>query len=620
MTTASTQVDSPRTEAITRRQPLLAALVVAALGAVMSVVGAVAPALDGASRGFPSAPLLAVLAVVPVAVAFLLLLRSRFGMAAGVLMGAATLAPAAVVLDLQLLVDPSAASRPELYFPRDLSLPSPSIGLWALLAGHGFALVAGVVALAMSRQEPGSAFDDTGARGIEGDSGGSDDSAAWRRRSVLLAFLIAVVGACGLLMAPFHSSDLYLLARNAFEGPAVELVGRVLSAATLSAGAVLLVVVPREVTVAGGGLLGLALALAAWGVPPLAAALSMTSLDIAVGPCLVVAAVLGLLFVATRHATDVTVSSTSPKGTRLPGGRKLELATGVFASVTGASAVLGAVLPQLTAIGSADAPESPARWLLLAAGGVIGLLGLAMFVTRVATAVRPVLSVAWVGVPLAATAVLDTALTTGYTSTTFSPTQYGSPVDGLDPLGFGPFSSGPGAVWAWLAMVGAVVTACCSVVAGVVEREDAEDAAADEVSGEDGNGIPDGVTTVGLRMLIPLTAAAVLAIAAFGTPLVTAPEYVEPGLWSDVGTPTWGLAAAVLVIVGACVLATRSRPARAAALLAGVACVVGLRAATAPLVGGEIDGSAAGLGLWFSLAALAALAGAGAVAMTGRRA
>src|SRR5690606_11492658 len=245
----------------------------------------------------------------------------------------------------------------------------PSIGLWALLAGHGVALAAGVVALAAPRQEPASAFDDTGARGLEGQSGGSDDCAAWRRRSVLVACLLGVVGACGLLMAPCDSSDLYLLARNAFEGPAVELVGRVLSAATLSAGAVLLVVVPREVTVAGGGLLGLALALAAWGVPPLAAALSMTSLDIAVGPCLVVAAVLGLLFVATRHATDVTVSSTSPKGTWLPGGRKLELATGVFASVTGASAVLGAVLPQLTAIGSADAPESPARWLLLAAGG-----------------------------------------------------------------------------------------------------------------------------------------------------------------------------------------------------------------------------------------------------------
>lgn len=633
-------------------------MAVATLGAVVSAVGAVLPSLDGAPRGFSSAPLLTVLAVAPVTSAWLLLLRPRLGAAMGVLIGAAVLAPAAVVLDLQLVVDPSTASRPELYLPRDLSLPSPSLGLWLLLAGHVLTLAAGVTALMVARGKSGLGAEEDdadvgfpdvpGVPGVFGVFDVFEDTGDWRRRQVLVVFLVAVVGACGLLMAPFHTTSVYLLAQNAFEGPAVELVGHVLSALALSAGAVLLVVLPRKVSVARGGLVGLALALAALGAPPLVAALSMPSLDLAAGPWLVAVAVLGLSSSAARKTArktrDLASSSSGVAEARLPGRRKLELATGVLALLTGVLATLGAVLPQLATSGPGDAPESPARWLLLAAGVVVGVLGLAMLVAQVAAAVRPVLSVAWGGVPLAATAVLDTALTTGYTGASFSSTssaQYGIPVGGLlDSLEPGSIGSGPGVVWAWLAMVGAVATACCSVVAGMVEREDAEDAedaaatedtedaeVPEDTAGTGSTGgpveswdvVPHGLTAVGLRMLIPLTAAALLAVAAFGTPSVTAPEYVEPGLWSDVGAPTWGLAAAVLVVVGACVLAARSRPIRAVALLAGAACVVGLRAATLPLVGGEIDGSSAGPGLWFSLAALVALAGSVAIVAVGRR-
>src|SRR5690606_214849 len=74
-----------------------------------------------------------------------------------------------------------------------------------------------------------------------------------------------------------------------------------------------------------------------------------------------------------------------------------------------------------------------------------------------------------------------------------------------------------------------------------------------------------------------------------------------------------GLAAAVLVIVGACVVATRGRPGRAAAPVAGVGCVGGVRAATAPLVARWFGGVAVGLGVCVSLGALAPVAAAWAV-------
>ncbi|EHY90180.1 hypothetical protein [Saccharomonospora azurea] len=595
------------------RRLLTAAMVVALVGAALRAVGGVVPAVDGAEPGFTSAPLLVALALAPVLLAGVVAARSRFAPAAAVLVGAAVLAPGAAVVDLQLVVDPSVASRPELYLPVDLAAPAPSVGLWALLAGHVAVVVAGVLAFGVLRGgEPGV----VGGFGTDGAEGADGVLAGWRRRSVLLALAVAVVGACGLVMTPFSSDDVYLLAQNAFEGPTVALVGHVVCALALPVGAVLLVAEFRDASVARGGLAGLASALAAMSVPALVAAVAMPSLHVGAGSVLAGIGVLGLGVVAFLGRADGR-AATDTEPARMPGRRGLEVSTGAVAVATGALAVVGALLPQVEVGGgvggAAEAPQSPARFLLLAAGVVLAVPGAALFVARPAPVVRPVVSMVWVGVPLAAAAVLDTALTTGYTSSLLS---------GAGPAGTGfgdrltaaSIGSGPGVLWAWLAMVGAAVTACCSVVAGVVEREDVdEDVDEDEVGDE------PGLSAVALRMLTPLTAAAVLVIAAFVTPMVTAVGYVEPGLVSDVGPPTWGLAAALVTVVGGCVLVTRSRPERAAAVLVGAAGVMGLRAATVPLVGGEIDGSSAGLGLWFSLGAVVVLLGCAAIAVLGRR-
>jgi hypothetical protein len=120
-------------------------------------------------------------------------------------------------------------------------------------------------------------------------------------------------------------------------------------------------------------------------------------------------------------------------------------------------------------------------------------------------------------------------------------------------------------------------------------------------------------------VLTPVVAGAVLALVAFGTPTFTAPEYVAPGLWSDFGTPSWGLLGAVLTVLGAAALALRSRPGQAAALLFGAVVVLAVRAAELPVLGGQVQGSQAGLGFWLTLAGMVAFVLAAVLSATGAK-
>ncbi|MFF5986409.1 hypothetical protein [Prauserella flavalba] len=562
----------------TERRPavLLAALGAAGLAAVLLAAGAVVPVVEGAEPGFAAAPLLIVLAVLPVAVAGAFAARGRPAVAAGALVAVAVLAPGRAVLDLQFLVDPSVAVRPELYLAKDLLLHPVAAGLWLLLAGHVATAVAGLLAFRATR-------------GAEQDGG--DETAGWRQRWLLVVVVAAVVAAIGLLMAPFGSTDVYLLARNAFEGPAVALTGYLLIACALPLFAAL-AVTSGNGGFARGGLLGLGIGVVTLAVPSLVAGVVLDAADLGAGPIVALAGAAGLLAVAgTRPAgePDAGPEADEAAEARVPGRSRLLAATGVLAVVTAAAACLGATTAQLTTNGALPAPESPARWVLLVAGLLVGALGLAMFVPGVARVFRPALSVAWAGVLLAGTAVLDTAITaTGVAGT---------------------LETGPGVLWTWLAMVAAAITACCSVVAGIVERED--DEGYDREGGETG--------LAGVNMLTPLAAAGVLAVAAFGTPVIVAPDYEAAGLWSAFGTPSWGLLAATLTVLGAVVLAPRSRPAPAVALLGGAACLLGLHAATLPLSSGDIEGATAGIGVWLALAGIVALIIAAVIAAVGSR-
>ncbi|WP_115944979.1 hypothetical protein [Amycolatopsis thermalba] len=449
-----------------------------------------------------------------------------------------------------------------------------------------------------SRPTSSGAVGDAGTLGANSASGdgptSTDPAAAWpeaaevSRAGLLFGMFAAVVSAVGVMMAPFTSNDAFLPAGSAFESPGLVLAGSLLLAFALPVATVLLA--GSGSAVARGGLLGLGVSAAVLGLPNLVSGLSLPGVRLAAGPILVLVGAAGLVaaaFLPTATTPDAAQDDEAGEIT-LPGIRRLRIVTGALAVLTSAAAIAGALTPQVVITETLDGPQSPSRSALLVAGLLVGVLGLVMFTAGPAAHARPALSVAWVTVPLAGTAVLTMAVTA---------TEPGA---GLTP--------GPGVLWTALAVVGSAITACCSVVAGMVERDETTDPA---------TAFGEGPAVPGADLLTPLVAAGILAIGAFGTPSILAPDYVEPALWSSFGTPSWGLLVALLTVLGACVLAPRCRPARAAALLAGAACVAGLRAAELPLAGDEITGAHAGLGWWLALGCALALVIAAVLAARG---
>lgn len=579
---------------VSRATPALAAAFAAAVPAfLLLAAGALLPVVEGGERGLAAGPVvLVVVAVLPLVLAGAFAVRGGTVAAAGVLIGAAALAPGRAVLDLQFAVEPSRASRPELYLPSDLYAHAVAPGLWLLVAGHVVTVVAGVLAL---RARAG------------GEAGAADGADPARRLAVAVS--AAVAAAIGLVMQPFTSSEVYLLAQNAFEGPLVAMAGYLLVAAALPVTAAI-AVSSGDAELMRGSLLGAAAAGAGLAVPAVIAALGLETLGLSVGPVLALAGLVVLVVAALARIPAADAAGEDEADVRLPGSVRLRAAAGVGALVAGACAVIGAVTPQLQTQGPIAAPESPARWSLLAAGLVVGVLGVAMLVPRIAALVRPVLSVAWAAVLVAGTAVLDTAVTaTGSAG--------------------GVASSGPGVVWTWVAMFVAALTACASVVAGAVERDDLDDAGRADEEADDAAEVGGRRTPVVL--LGALAVAGVLTVVAFGLPVFTAPDYVAAGLWARLGTPSWGLLAGTAVVLGALVLAARSRQAPAVGLLCGAGVVLALHAASFPLSRGEIAGVSAGPGFWCAFAAVVAVlvaamaaaltrpAAGGAVSAAGRR-
>ncbi|WP_033261430.1 hypothetical protein [Amycolatopsis vancoresmycina] len=553
------------------------ALALAILGALALTAGAIVPVSPAAGPGFTAWPWLALLALGPVAVAGWLASRKP-ALAGGLILGLAALAPGRLVLDLQFAVNGPLTIRPELYLPdRFLGSSAVGAGFWLLVAGHVLTLGAGVLAwrALRSHDEPE------------------------RRRWRLLVPLLAVVAAVGLLTAPVHSENGFLLARAAFEGPWPALGGYLLLAAALSLAAVLALAAPSE-DVARGALGGLAAGAFGVALPPVLAGLFRDDLDVTWGPVLALAATAVVAGLATTKLTEKAEPDLAGHAT-LPGLFWWRLTTGLLGLATALAALIGAFAPQVavTALNpGAAAPvsaaaDSPARWFLLAAALVLAVLAGGVLVPKAAAVARPVLGVAWAGIVLAGTAVLNTALTA---------TQAGNLA------GFGgaaapvfTYDLGAGAAWTFAALVLAVLAALAAAGTGVVEREDA------------GDGTPPS------KNLTLVTAGAVLAVAAFGLPVFGLPGYVAPGLWSRFDTPSWGLLTAAVVVVGAAALATRSRPKPAAALLAGAALLTALHAAELPLVGGALGGASPATGFWLALAATAALLAAAVLAAAGGR-
>ncbi|HET8643336.1 MAG TPA: hypothetical protein VFM37_15470 [Pseudonocardiaceae bacterium] len=547
----------------------LPALVVATAGAVLL---AVAPALavvragDGAHLGpaFVAWPLVALLALAPAVAAWLLAGYARPAAAVGLLGSFGLLAVGRAAVDLQILADPWSAQRPELFVPVSLAELTAGPAVAVLLLGHVLTMLAGALAV-------GSLL-----RARQGGAALPPDSRPAGRSGPLVAALFGgTLAAAGLMSRPFRSSDPYLIPSAAVDAAGPTMVGMLL----IAGGALLaacLAASAADPDTAWGGLAGAAAGVAVVALPPLAAAAAGDDIGISAGPLVALGGAALLAGTAWLVATGRgEAPADGEEAVRLPAALRLRRVAGGLAVTAGVAGLLGAVTDQVTVSGQLTAGSLltapvvyPAR-LLVPAGVLLVVLGALMLAPRAGAVVRPALVAGWAAMALAATATLDLTLTA---------TQ----LDGLD-AGFAGWPTG-------LALLLAPAAGALAGVAGGVEREEAD--------------LTDPAARRADRVvLVTGGLAAVLALPAFGLPLVTSADYLPAGLWSRFGVASWGLLAAAAVVVAAGLLAPRSRPARSVALLLGAAAVVAVHLTAVPLVGarGEAPGSV-GPGTWFAIA------------------
>jgi hypothetical protein len=546
------------------------ALAAAAGGAALLVAGPLIGVAD-VPAAFASWPLLALLAVLPVAVAAALLARGLPSAAAAVLIASAVFAPGRLLLDLQTALDATSASRPELLRPTSLEAVSAAPGAWALVAGHLLVLVAGVLAAT--------------AGGVLVEQDDPDEQSGQRGRFGR-AVAVGVVALVALLTTPFSSADPLLLARGPLDSPGLAVAGGLLIAlAATVAGA--LAALSSSPAHRRWGLAGTALALAAVALPPLVAGLVVDDLGVTWGPVVVLIAAAGFAALAVVQGREesaedrAALAAGAPLTVELAGRQRLQTGAGSLGLLAGALAVAGALTPQIVVPEGVPTPEDFADRLLLPAGVVVGLLGLALLVRAGATAARPAFVVALAALPLAAAAALDAV----FAATSIIPSQLDSSWSEPDAL-----RPGTGAWLTAAALVLGVLAAALAALAGAVERE------------ETGGGRQQPT----LPLIATGAVAALLALGAFTLPALRAEGFVAPAVW-DFGIASWGLVVALLAVLAAVGFALVSRPPRAAALLFGAALVVGVKALELPLTGARVAGAAPGPGTWLAAASVVAL-------------
>ncbi|GAB2980737.1 hypothetical protein GCM10027184_33970 [Saccharothrix stipae] len=525
----------------------------AAAGAALTAIAPAVGVVDGsAPPAFTAWPLLALLALLPTALAGFFLARGQELTAAAALIAPAVFAVGRLLNDLQLLVDPVDASRPELFRPVDLDAPTPTAGGWLLLAGHVLLIVAGALATL-----------------------GAEPDVRSERASFVLPATAGIVAGIGLFTAPFGSTDALIPARGPFESPTLPMLGGLVL--TLAAPALAVLAASATTDEARkGGLLGLAAVLFSFALPPVVTALVVDGVDLAVGPFLVLAAAVALAW-PRRAGRDVAGQDTTGKDVaehdlELPGQRRLHVIAAVLGLVAAAAAAIGASTDQLVLPEGFPAPTAYAARLLWPAAIATAVLAAALLANAAA---RPAFTVVTATIPLAAAGALDAV---------FAATQ----VNAIQP--------GPGVWFTAGSVAAAAAAAVTAALAGAVER--------DEV----------GVTAA--EPPLPLVAvtliAALLAVGAFALPVLRAPDLVPIGAFGlRVGSS--GLLVALVAVVAAAAVALKARPDRGAALLLGAAVVTGVRALEYPLTAARAAEAAPGPGLWLATAATVAFLISGAL-------
>jgi hypothetical protein len=468
---------------------------VAVAGALLT---AVAPALGVVDASAPPAftawPLLALLALLPAALAALFLSRGQELTAAAALVAPAVFAVGRLLNDLQLVVGPIDATRPELLRPTSLLPPTPTAGVWLLLAGHVLLIAAGVGAMATLGAEP---------------------DVRSERASFVLPATAGIVAGIGLFTVPFTSSDALVPARGPFDSPTLPMVGGLL--VTLAAPALAVLAASATTNEARkGGLLGLAAVLLAFALPPIATAVAADGIGPAVGPFLALGAALALAW-PQRAAKVGAEKDKEVHDVELPGPRRLHVIAGALGLVAAAAAVAGASTDHLVFPAGLTAPPDYAARLLWPAAIATAVLAAALLAKA---AVRPAFIVATATVPPAAGGALDAV---------FAATE---------------LSAQPGAgVWFTVASVAAGAAAAgTAALAGAVERDEVGIAKAEPP----------------LPLIAGTMIAALLAVGAFTLPVLRASDYVPIGAFGlGVGSWGLLVALAAAVVAAAIALKAR---------------------------------------------------------------
>lgn len=564
---------------------LRVALLLATAGSVVTFVAVRAGLVAGQPLpAFGSSALLLVLAVAPAVLAWGFLLAGRAPYAAGVLGGAALLAPGLALVDLQFVFDALRAARPEMMVATSLAPLAPAAGAWLLLVGHlvvfGAGLLAGGRAGAGESSDYYAALDRT-------------VSTAARGRAMGWALTFATVSVVGLFLPPFQSDNAFLVAHDLVGSPSLVKYGGLLIAGTVLLGGVVAAGRPRP-DIAQGMVVGLLAALSWLVVPQIAAIAAVDWLRLDRGGPLIALVPLVLLVVVQHLVPGLRRADRAERGEgELPPDLRLDssplhLVTGVLGVLTGIAA-LGGAIGTLVVVDGGEQIESYANRQLVPAGIVVIVLGAALF-TRWAGLARPAFVVSLGAVALVGFAALDAAFT-GTSGPVLS-----VPVVTAD------VRVGAGAWFTGVALVLAVAAAVAGAVAGGAERDD----------------VDLTERTLHTRIAIPLGAAVLFAVGAFGSPMITAPDFTAPGIWTEFRLASWGLLVGLAVVVAAAVIAAMARPQRAVALLLGAAALVGVHLFELPLTGDRTDSAQAGSGTWLSLACLLALLVAAALAATDR--
>ncbi|WP_459707161.1 hypothetical protein [Actinophytocola sp. KF-1] len=535
---------------------------------------------DSPLAGFGSGFLLAVLAFAAPVAAILFILFGRAIVAAGVLAGAALLAPGLALVDAQFIVDALQASRPEILVPTSLADLSPGIGSYLVLGGHLAALVAGVLAGGRAGADPTSDYFAALDRSV---------SVAGRGAAMGWALAAAVVSIAGLFFPPFRSDNAFLLAHDLVDSPALVRYGSILLALTLLVGGAVAAGSSRPALARGMGV-GLFLAMAWLALPQVFAVAAIDWLHVERGGGLLTLVPLAVLVLILFFVRGERVRDGARDGELELRTSPLHVVTGVLGVLTGAAAIAGA-MGALVVVEGGDQPESYANRQLVPAGIVVLVLGAALF-TRWAGAVRPAFVVSLGAVAVVGFASLDAA----FTGTTLPGTAFNLPIVTVD------LRVGAGTWFAVVAIVLAGFAAVAAVVAGGAERDD----------------VDLTERTLHTRIAIPAGAAVLLAVGAFAAPMISAPDFTAPGIVTEFRLASWGLLIGLAVVAGAAAVAAFSRPHRAAALLFGGAAVVGVHLLELPMTGDRAEGATAGQGTWLSLACLLALVVAAVTAMTDR--